>query len=256
MDLPKGEEMSYQRFAYVYDQLMKDAPYDSWLQFVERVVTKYEHPIRHVLDLACGTGSIAIPLAAKGYKVTGIDLSEDMLAMSYAKSQEAGVTVDWIQQDMLQLELSQQVDTIVCFCDSLNYVTEDEQIIQLFHRIYEQLTPNGYFLCDLHSIHKLKHVFGDHTFGTHEENVSLLWQSFYDEEQETVDHELSFFIQEEQEDLYRRFDEVHTQKGYRLEDIMEWLYAVGFEIKEVTADFSEQAPEEESERLFIVAFKK
>lgn len=247
--------MSYQRFAYVYDQLMKDAPYDSWLQFIDRVIKKYEHSIHNVLDLACGTGSIAIPLAAKGYKVAGIDLSEDMLAMAYAKSQEAGVSVEWIQQNMLELELPHQVDTVVCFCDSLNYVTEDEQIIQLFRRIYEQLSPNGYFLCDLHSLHKMKNVFGNQTFGTHDEDISLLWQCFYDEENETVDHELNFFIQE-QDDLYRRFDEVHTQKGYRLEDIIEWLYAVGFEIKEVTADFSELAPEEESERLFIVAYKK
>lgn len=247
--------MSYQRFAYVYDQLMKDAPYDNWLLFIERVIRKYDHPMHTILDLACGTGSIAIPLASKGYKIAGIDLSEDMLAIAYGKSQEAGVSVEWIQQDMLELDFPYQVDTIVCFCDSLNYVIEDAQIIQLFRSIYEQLTPNGYFLCDLHSIHKLQHVFGDQTFGTHDEDISLLWQCFYDEAKVTVDHELSFFIQE-QGDLYRRFDEVHTQKGYRLEDIMEWLYAVGFEIKEVTADFSEDAPDEESERLFIVAFKK
>jgi SAM-dependent methyltransferase len=255
MDVCKGEGMSYRQLAYVYDLLMKDAPYEGWLQFIDRVLKKYDHPMHNVLDLACGTGALSIPLASNGSKVVGIDLSEDMLAMANHKSQERGLSIEWIQQDMTELDLPYQMDTILCFCDSLNYVLTAERVKQTFQRIYDQLTPNGLFLFDIHSLHKIQHVFGDQFFGTTDEEISLLWQCFYDDERVTVDHELTFFVQQD-EDMYQRFDEVHTQKGYPLEDILQWLAQCGFELKEVTADFSDMTPVTESERLFIVAQKK
>jgi ubiquinone/menaquinone biosynthesis C-methylase UbiE len=246
--------MSYQQFAYVYDQLMTDAPYDGWLQFLDRVVQKYDHPMREVLDLACGTGSISIPLAARGYKVVGIDLSEDMLAVANDKSQQMGLSIEWVNQDMTELELPYQVDTILCFCDSMNYVVEGEQVKQTFQRMYNHLTPGGFLLFDMHSLHKIQHVFGDRVFGTNDQEISLLWQCFYNEESVTVDHELTFFMQEKGT-VYKRFDETHTQKGYPMDSVLQWLMECGFEMKEVTADFSENPPGKDSERLFIVAQK-
>lgn len=247
--------MTYQQFAHVYDHLMKDAPYDLWLQFVHRVCQKHHHPIKKVMDLACGTGAISIPLAREGLEVIGIDMSADMLSMAQHKGREQGVSIHWLEQDMTMLELPFQVDTALCFCDSLNYVIEEDLLKQTFQRVYNHISCNGLFLFDCHSLYQLKEIFGDNTFGINDEEISYVWQCDYDEEAQSATHELSFFIQEEG-NQYRRFDEVHKQQGYPLDKLKIWLKECGFKVLEVTADFSEEAPHDKSHRWFIVAQKK
>lgn len=80
--------MSYERFAYLYDELMKDAPYDQWVSYVQNILVKYDVKAGKLLDLACGTGELSVRFAQQGFDVTGIDLSEDMLSVAQAKAEE------------------------------------------------------------------------------------------------------------------------------------------------------------------------
>lgn len=246
--------MSYQHLAQVYDYLMQDAPYDKWLRYIERICQHYQHTPKRVLDLACGTGAIAIPLAQQGLEVCGLDLSPEMLAMADAKARERNVKLRWIEQDMTLLELAQQVDTILCFCDSLNYIVEEKLLKQMFQRVYNQLSKGGLFLFDCHSLYQLEHIYGNNTFTHNEEEIAYIWQSYYNHREYTVTHELSFFIQEEGQ-TYIRFDEWHQQRAYPLDKLVEWLQACGFELLEISADFRAEPPKEESKRWFVAARK-
>nr|WP_240675662.1 class I SAM-dependent methyltransferase [Ammoniphilus sp. CFH 90114] len=241
---------SYQHLAQVYDQLMTEVPYELWIQYAEKM-WKETSP-KKIIDLACGTGSISIPFAELGYEVTGVDLSEEMLAVTYNKAKEKGVPIQLLHQDMSELEIPMTVDAVVCFCDSLNYLTEPGAVLETFQRVHHALKPGGLFLFDVHSLYKINHVFGDHTFTLTEEDIAYIWQCYL-EEGSLVTHELTIFVREGP--LYKRFEEVHVQKGYSHEEIVKCLKTAGFDLLSCTADFTDEAPEEQSERIFYAAVK-
>jgi len=249
--------MSYEQFAYLYDELMKDAPYDEWVQFVNEILVKYDvKGAPRLLDLACGTGELSVRFAKEGFQITGVDLSEDMLAVAQAKAEEEGVRIPFFQQNMVDLEGQGKFDVIGIFCDSLNYLQTDEEVIATFANVLEQLDDKGIFIFDVHSIYKITQVFINQTFALNEEDVSYIWNSFPGEHPNSVEHELSFFVLDERTDKYDRFDELHFQRTYPVQQYLNWMESAGFEVLEVTADFEHTAPLAHSERIFFVAKKK
>jgi SAM-dependent methyltransferase len=246
--------MTYERFASWYDQLMSDAPYDAWCELVERTVASYDVGKR-LLDLGCGTGELAIRLANKGFDVIGVDLSEQMLAIAQMKAEERGVHVLFYQQDMRHFGPFEPFDTIAIFCDSLNYLLEDEDVVTTFSRVYDQLRPGGLFLFDVHSLFKMEHIFlQKETFASNDEQVSYIWNCYPGSRPYSVEHELTFFVQLE-EGVYERVDEIHVQRTYDVAQYETWLKDAGFRLLHVWADFTEQQPTNESERIFFVAQK-
>jgi SAM-dependent methyltransferase len=247
--------MSYQQFAYLYDELMKDAPYDEWVQFVKDRCTKYNVQGVRLLDLACGTGELSVRLAQDKFQVTGIDLSEDMLAVAQAKAVDAGVKIPFFQQNMADLEGQREFDVIGIFCDSLNYLQTEQEVIATFSNAFEHLTGEGIFIFDVHSIYKISHLFINQTYAASEENVSYIWNSFPGDSPNSVEHELSFFVLDEQTGKYDRYDELHFQRTYSVQQYLNWLNEAGFEVLEVCADFEDPEPQTQSERIFFVAKK-
>ncbi|MDR7000388.1 methyltransferase domain-containing protein [Neobacillus niacini] len=244
--------MSYEQFAYLYDELMKDAPYDEWVRFVkDRLKENGGNRIRF-LDLACGTGELSIRFAKEGFDVTGVDLSEDMLAVARAKSEEQGMSISFYQQDMTKLEGHGQFDIIGIFCDSLNYLKTEEDVIQTFSSVHQHLKPGGLFIFDVHSIFKISQIFINQTFALNDEHVSYIWNSFPGEFPNSVEHDLSFFVLDEKIGMYDRFDELHFQRTYPMEDYKNWLIQAGFEGIKIYADFENTAPGPQSERIFFV----
>lgn len=242
--------MAYVHLAAVYDQLMADTPYDRWLSWAEEFWEKHGRP-QSIIDLGCGTGSIAIPLANKGYKVTGIDLSAEMLSIAYEKMKQAHAEVIWVEQDMRELQLP-SADTVISFCDSLSYLVEESDVQRTFQRVYEHLHPGGTFLFDVHSPYKILHVFGENTFTLLEEEVSYIWQCFCDPLRVEVEHQLTFFLRQPN-GLYDRVEEDHVQRAYQPLQMIKWLREAGFVDILLTADFRNQPPHEQSERLFFSA---
>ncbi|MFT9848596.1 class I SAM-dependent DNA methyltransferase [Aneurinibacillus sp. REN35] len=247
---------SYRRLADVYDHLMTDAPYDQWMSFTGQAWDKYGSYPRTVAELGCGTGSLTRFLLEREVEVWAVDLSADMLdiAQEKVKRSHPNAAVHWLNQDIRQLMLPTKVDSVVSFCDTLNYIPDAEGIKQIFADTYEALKPGGTFLFDVHTPYKIAEVFGDESFSYQDEKVAYIWQSMYDEENEVVEHDLTLFVEGE-DGLYRRFQELHRQRAYSLEHLQIWLQEVGFEILSVTADFTDHPVDEESERAFFVARK-
>ncbi|MEH6941180.1 class I SAM-dependent DNA methyltransferase [Bacillus sp. JJ722] len=248
--------MSYERFAFVYDTLMQDVPYDKWIdRFIEKMA-QFDIKGNRVLDVACGTGEFTVRLADKGYNVTGVDLSEEMLSIARAKAEEYSVSIPFYHQNMVELDMGELFDSIVIFCDSLNYLESEQDVQSTFQHVHEQLKKGGLFMFDVHSIYKMEEIFVNATFADAGDAVSYIWHSFEGEEPYSVEHELSFFVKDEDTNLYDRFEEDHYQRTYPIAMYEQWLREAGFTIKEVIADLENIEPSEQSERIMFVAIKE
>ncbi|OLS41621.1 class I SAM-dependent methyltransferase [Bacillus sp. MRMR6] len=248
--------MSYQQFAYLYDELMQDAPYSEWVRLVKDKQKKYNIEGKSLLDLACGTGELSVRLAKEGFSVTGIDLSSDMLAVAQAKAEAAGVTIPFYEQNMAELEGLDSFDVIGIFCDSLNYLPSAEEVIHTFSKVFQHLKAGGLFIFDVHSIYKINQVFINQTYAAADDHLSYIWNSFSGEQPNSVEHELSFFVLDEQSNKYDRVDELHYQRTYSVQQYTKWLAEADFELLEVSADFKDSEPQGDSERIFFITRKK
>lgn len=247
--------MTYNRFAYLYDQLMNDVPYERWVQFLNDKFQKYEMHQPSILDIGCGTGTFPILLSKMNYSVSGVDLSEEMLSVAMAKAEQEKVNIPFFQQNMVELEGFDQLDCITIFCDSLNYLETVDQVKQTFNNVYESLKDNGLFLFDVHSPNKIEEIFGEETFFIDDAELSLVWSCTQGEEPLSVEHDLVFFMKDEDRDLYERFEEYHNQRTFPIDTYKSLLNDAGFEVKEIIADFDETV-DETSERIFFIAMKK
>ncbi|NLP51320.1 class I SAM-dependent methyltransferase [Bacillus sp. RO1] len=250
--------MAYGQFAHIYDQLMQDVPYDKWVSFVQTVKQRYmtdDSERFSVVDVGCGTGELAIRFAQEGWEVSGVDLSESMLAIAHEKALDSGLSIPLFEQNMAELEGFEEVDCVTIFCDSLNYLESEEDVKKTFQSTYKQLKKGGLLLFDVHSLYKMTQVFMNNTFTSVEEDVSYIWNSFPGEHPNSVEHELSFFVKEEESDRYLRFDEWHFQRTFNVETYKKWLEEVGFTIRSITGDYSTEYMAEHAERVFFVAQK-
>src|SRR5690625_2477574 len=138
--------MAYKQMAYVYDQLMKEAPYDQWLDFTKEAFQQSGNQIKKVADLGCGTGEITTLLAKEGYDMIGIDYSSDMLTYAEQKASAEKLSVQWLHQDLRDLDGLANLDAAISFCDVINYITSEEELAAVFKRVADSLKPGGLFL--------------------------------------------------------------------------------------------------------------
>ena len=247
--------MNYHKFAYIYDELMKDAPYEEWVKLTLQLIEKLGINPKNIVDLGCGTGNIAIPLSKQGYQLTGIDLSEDMLSVAYDKMQENQVMFPLFQQNMMELELPHLAELIVSYCDSLNYLNGMEEVKQTFKQVHQNLEEGGYFFFDMHSPYKITKIFNQHSFAWNDEDISVIWLTDVDDEKLTVEHNLTFFVAQE-DHLYEKFHEVHMQQTYTIEQVNELLVETGYDLVATYGDFQLTPVTETTERIFYVAKKR
>lgn len=229
-----------------YDLLTADQPYHKWKGIVEHFLSNSENEI---LDIGCGTGTLTSQLTEYG-QVSGVDISQEMLEIAESRNP----SIKWYCQDMRDLDLPNQYDMITIFCDSLNYVTEPEDILQVFNYIDKYLKNDGIFIFDVHSIYKMNHQFNDQNYVDEEERLTLIWQAITGEEPNSVYHQMSFFI-ERDDGLYERFDEEHYQCTFEISLYEELLKLAGFEIKTKFTDFDIYTYSEQGDRQFVVAQK-
>lgn len=247
--------MSYERFARVYDELMNDVDYPSWVRIVKEACKTYAPNSKTFLDVGCGTGTLSILLKQAGFDVTGVDLSDDMLMIANAKVMEKNLSIPFYQQDMRQLEGFTTFDAIGIFCDSLNYLQSEEDVKQTFQTVYEHLETDGLFIFDVHSIFKMEEIFKDQTFTLNEEEISYIWNCYEGEHPYSVEHDLSFFVLDSTTNQYDRFDEFHTQRTFPIDQYKNWLDEANFKVLDVLGDFEQEiAPD--AHRLIFICQKK
>lgn len=245
---------AYTSFAEVYDQFMDNVPYREWADFLQEILQKEGISDGLVLDLGCGTGSMTEELAGRGYDIIGVDNSEDMLEIAMEKRQESGHDILYLLQDMQEFELYGTVRAVVSVCDSVNYVTEKEELEQVFRLVNNYLDPGGIFVFDFNTEYKYREVLGDRTIAENREDSSFIWDNYYYEEEHMNEYELTLFIQEaDQKELYHKYQETHFQRAYTLEEIRELLEKSGLRFVAAYEDYTKEAPGKGSERICVVA---
>jgi ubiquinone/menaquinone biosynthesis C-methylase UbiE len=245
----------YRDFAFIYDELMDEVDYDGWVNYIENIIKSENVYVKNILELACGTGNLTIPLTKKNYDIAGIDISFEMLSVAKEKAQKEGVELVLLQQDISELDFDvENLDCVLCACDGFNYITYDDDLLNIFTKTYELLKNEGIFIFDISSYYKLSTILGNNMYGENREDVAYMWQNYFDEEENLVEMELAFFIKDEDE-RFKRFEEIHRQRAYTQDEIIILLKEAGFKNIKIYADFKFEAPSEDSQRIFFVCKK-
>lgn len=239
----------YNRFAYLYDELINDVNYEEWLNYYFKIFQRYGLKPSLGLDLGCGTGNLTTLFSDKGVEMTGVDISEDMLMVAREKSE--GRDILYLNQDMREFELYGTVDFIVSSLDCVNYITDKRDLLKVMKLANNYLNPGGLFIFDINTPYKLENVIGNNTFILENDDVFCSWQNEYDKKRKTVDFYLTFFC--ENNGVYQRFDEVHSERIYSIEEIKALIEGAGMRLLNIYNDLSFKAPTAKSERVFFVA---
>lgn len=243
----------YGDFAYYYDKLMDDVDYQVWSEYILQVIKEYGIKHTDILEMACGTGTMAVKLAGKGYDVTAFDLSEDMLSIASSKALENNTKVNYLLQDMVDIKIENNFGIILCLCDSMNYITGREDLLNVFKWVYSHLKTNGIFIFDINSSYKLRNIIGDNTFTGENDNLVYIWDNYLNEN-DIVEFYLTFFVKEGR--LYRRFDEFHSEKIYESEEVLELLKLSGFNDVYAKDGLTLNDMAQNSERISFIVLKQ
>ena len=271
---------AYTSFAQVYDLFMDNVPYEAWSEYVIALLKDEKIEDGLVLDLGCGTGKMTRFLAAAGYDMIGIDNSEEMLEIAreyqYGPRNEADYTEEMVEdaagvedseamdigesnsnilyllQDMREFELYGTVRAVVSICDSMNYILEEEDLLQVFKLVNNYLDPKGIFIFDMNTRYKYATLLGETTITENREEGSFIWENYFDEEEDINQYDLTLFIREE-DDLYRKYEETHLQRVYDLDRVIALLKEAGMEFVAAYDAFTKEPVKEDSERIYIIA---
>ena len=240
----------YESFARVYDTFMDNVPYEKWAKDFIHIMKEHGIDDGILLDLGCGTGSLSILLHKEGYDMIGVDYSMDMLDIAREKSEDMDIL--YLVQDMREFELYGTVKAVLCVCDSINYILEPEEVKEVFALVDNYLDPDGLFIFDFNTDYKYREMIGERVIAEDRDEMSFIWDNYYDEEERINEYALSIFVQEE-ENLYRKFQEFHYQRGYTLDEMKEYLEAAGL-VFLYAEDGDEGGPvREDSGRIRVVA---
>ena len=225
---------AYGEFARVYDMFQDNVDYQTWGQWLKQQLEAQGITDGLVLDLGCGTGTMT-----------------EILAEAMEKRVESGHDILYLLQDMQEFELYGTVRAVVSVCDSLNYITEEEELEHVFALVNNYLDPQGIFLFDMNTVYKYQTMIGNTTIAENRDEGSFIWENSYDEETGINTYELALFIPRE-DGLYEKDEEVHYQRAYSLEKIKELIGKVGMELLAVYDAYTLEPPKEDSGRLTFV----
>ena len=243
---------AYHELAKSYDRLTNDVDYEATVEFYMQILAKEGLKPRTVVDLACGTGSVTEILARKGYQVTGVDMSEEMLTEAMAKVMDMENPPRFVCQRLQELHLPVAVDMAVCALDSLDYVTDPAHCAEAIRRTYKALNPGGIFIFDVNTPEKLRAMDGQ-VFLDEDDDVYCVWRGEFDQETNICSYGMDLF-QREGDVWYRSFEE-HREYAYSAEQLIGYLKAAGFTGIEIYADRLFEAPREGEQRIYIKARK-
>lgn len=248
--------MIYDLIAPIYDKVNGDVDYSLWADFIEKVIKKeYKNGSAElVLDLGCGTGRMAIELAKRGYDMTGVDYSVEMLDIAREAADREGLSgkMLWLCQDITEFELYGTVDVTVSCLDTLNHLTEPGELAKCFSLVHNYLVPGGLFIFDVNGKHKFEHVYGKEAYVIEDESSFCVWQNFYNEKSRLCDFYITLF-EENEEGAYKRYDEEQRERMYTLRSLKKQLKDNGFELIGAYSDFDFCEGSDENDRIYLAA---
>ena len=243
---------AYKELAASYDRLTNDVDYAAVVDFYQQILEREGLRPRTCVDLACGTGSVAVLLAQSGLAVTGVDMSEDMLTVAFDKACGMENPPRFVCQKLQELKLPRAVDLAVCALDSLDYVTDPDDCAEAIRRVYKALNPGGIFIFDVNTPDKLRAMDGQ-VWLDEDEDVYCVWRGEFDEAANICSYGMDLF--QRQGDVWVRSFEEHREYAYSQQQLTEYLKAAGFTHIEVYADRMFEAPREGEQRIYFKARK-
>lgn len=243
---------AYHDLAASYDRLTEDVDYGATVDFYFAILQKENLSPRTAVDLACGTGSVAVLLAQKGVDVTAVDLSSEMLTVAAQKAQGLENPPTFVCQPLQALCLPRGVDLAVCALDSLDYITDPVDCQEAICRIYKVLNPGGCFIFDVNTPEKLRAMDGQ-VFLDEDEDVYCVWRGEFDEKTNICSYGMDLF--QRYGDTWRRSFEEHREYAYSQEQLMAYLRQAGFTAIEVYADRRFAPPQPGEQRIYLKARK-
>lgn len=246
---------SYGDFAYYYDMLTENVDYDKRCEYICGLLAENGVSEGILLDLACGTGTMSLMFAEKGYDVVGVDGSEEMLTQAQEKKMESGADIIFLCQKMEELDLFGTINAAVSTLDSINHVTNEDTVKEIFRRVSLFMEDKGIFVFDVNTPYKHREVLGDNTFIYDLDEVYCIWQNSTDENLVTTISLDLFEKDEEDEETYYRYSEEFSEKAYDLDDIRDWLQDCKFEVVAVYEEMTKEAVKADTQRAVFVARK-
>lgn len=253
----------YTEFARVYDLFMDNVPYDKWVKYLNKLLKACkvkpvigsksgDNPI--ICELGCGTGSMTRRLKAMGYDMIGIDISESMLQIAREQEPEGDDSILYLEQDMSEMELFGTVSAFVSVCDSINYVTEPEDLLKVFRLVNNYLDPDGCFIFDLNTPYYYSKVLGETTICENRDEGSFIWDNYYDPETKINEFDMTIYYKDGESyvDSYRRFEETHYQRAYSVAEVTKLIKRSGLELLHVYEAFTTDEPGKTTQRVYFV----
>ena len=243
---------AYHALALSYDRLTNDVDYEATVAFYRQILQREGLTPRTVVDLACGTGSVALLLAQAGMQVTAVDMSEEMLSVAMQKAVALEHPPQFVCQKLQELRLPKGVDLAVCALDSLDYITDPADCQEAIRRVYRALNPGGCFIFDVNTPEKLRAMDGQ-VFLDDDDDVYCVWRGEFDEKTNICSYGMDLF-QRRGSAWHRSFEE-HREYAYSAEQLTGYLRQAGFTHIGVYADRRFEAPAAGEQRIYIKARK-
>jgi SAM-dependent methyltransferase len=246
---------SYDFLADCYDQFTYDVDYSAWADYAEKHFRRRGLPGNTVLDLACGTGSLTLELARRGYEMIGVDLSPEMLSQAAEKNQDVdGIQPIFLCQSMDRLDLYGTIDACVCCLDSVNYVTDPQKLKRAFQRVHLFLMPGGLFLFDINTQEKLQGLDGQ-VFLDETEDAYCVWRAEFSKRSHICSYFMDIFQLDQETGQWERGEELHRERAYTVEELTDFLQAAGFRDIKVYGNLKMRPPKQGEDRVFFAARK-
>ena len=242
----------YESFAQVYDTFMDNVPYDEWAGYIIEKLKEDGIEDGLVLDLGCGTGQMTRRLRDAGYDMIGVDGSVDMLQIAREAESACASDILYLLQDIREFELYGTVRAVISTCDTLNYITKKEDLLQVFRLVNNYLDPGGLFLFDMNTVSHYRELCADNTFAESRDDCSFIWENEYDTASGINEYDLTLFLKRE-DGLYERFFETHQEKAWEIEEVRQLLEEAGMEYITVKEAYTDEDVSSGTYRVLILA---
>ncbi len=238
---------AYTGLASGYDGFTSDIPYIKFADFYEEIFRNRNKKPKVLLDLACGTGTLTLEMAKRGYELIAVDASYDMLTALGEKVYDAENIVRPVMlcQKMQELDLYGTVDAVYSSLDSINYIPSKD-ISEILRRLALFTEPEGLFIFDINTPERLKSL-GGQIFADENEESLCLWRAEWNENEKTLHYGMDIFTQEGK--LWSRKQEEHIEYAHEIEFLKNELSEAGY----YNIEIIDNAVHANEGRVFIVA---
>ncbi len=249
----------YTALAPVYNRLNEDVDYEKW---ADSITAQIEREFRGegkpslLLELGCGTGSMTRELCRRGFDMTALDISEEMLSVAEVRLREEGIeNVLWLHESMTDFELYGTVDCVVCCLDGINHLTGRDELADCFHLVAQYLNPGGLFLFDVNTPAKFRTKYADNDYLLEQDGAVLCWSNRLSKKGDVCDFYLTVF-EKQKSGLYKRSDGVTRERCYGMRALQNHAKAAGLTWVACHGTIDGGKPDEKCDRWYITLRKE